>query len=196
MFGRLGILRHRDSTPPIIGGVLQIGTGSTLSYNRPNNWGENYSKSAFIWTAAELGVAKTITGISLYHRQYSTPAGQSNQVIKMAHVAQSVFDSAPAINFSDMTLTNLATVKPTFTYSIVNNNVWTQITFTTPFVYNGTSNLMLIWEHNDNDWDPTAGGTDGSTQTAKGMTAASSAPLVQTNNGTLLNVRPNIKFHY
>lgn len=197
MFGRLGILRHRDpAIPPIIGASLQIGTGSTLIYNRPNNWGENYSKTAYIWTAAELGAAKTISGISLFHRQYSTPASQGNQVIKMAHVVESVFDSAPAINFSDMTLTDLTTVKPTFTHVITNNNVWTQINFTTPFVYNGTGNLMLIWEHSDNDWDSTAGGADGSTQTYKGMTAASSAPLVQTNNGVFLSTRPNIKFHY
>lgn len=192
----LGILRHRDSVPPVVGLTLQIGVGTTLLYNRPNNWGENYSKTAFIWNASELGGAKTINGISLYHRQYSTPAGQGNQVVSLAHVVQSVFDSTPAINFSDMTLTNLTIVKPTFSYPISSNNAWTQLNFTTPFVYNGTSNLMLIWEHSDNDWDSTAGGADGSTQTARGMTAGSSAPLVQTNNGTLLNSRPNIKFHY
>jgi hypothetical protein len=191
-----GILRHRDNTPPVIGGYIQIGNGTSLQYNRPNNWGENYSKTAYIWTAAELGAAKTITGISLFHRQYSTPASQGNQTIKLAHVAQSVFDSTPAINFSDMTLSNLTTVKNTFTYSISNNNVWLQTNFTTNFVYDGVSNLILIWEHNDNDWDSTAGGADGLSVTAKGMTAASSAPLNQAANGSLLNTRPNIRFHY
>ena len=194
----LGILRHRDNTPPVLGLNIQIGVGTTRLYNRPNNWSDYYSKSAFIWTAAELGTTKSINGISLYHTGYSLPSSEPNQTIKIAHVAQTIFDSAPAINFSDMTLTDITTVKLNFTYAIGGNNAWTFTGFTTNFVYNGTSNVILIWEHDANDPDSTAGGADGSTQTAKGMTAGSGpgAPLVQTNNGTLLNVRPNIKFHY
>lgn len=192
----LGILRHRDSTPPIIGGALQIGTGTTLLYNRPNNWYEFYSKSAFIWTAAEMGATKTINGISLYHRQYSTPSSQSQQILKIGHVVQSNFNSSPPTNLSDLTITNLTTVKVNFTYQINNNNVWLLTSFATNFVYNGTSNLILIWEHNSGDWDSTAGGADGSTQTTKGITAGSGTLASIPTISTLLNVRPNIKFHY
>lgn len=192
----LGILRHRELGPPVLGLNIQIGVGTTRLYNRPNNWFDYYSKSAFIWTAAELGAAKTINAISLYHAGYSLPSSEPNQTIRMAHVAQSNFDSAPAINFSDMTLTNLTDVKSNFIYGIAGNNVWTSTPFVNNFIYNGVSNVILIWEHNGNDPDSTAGGADGSTQTAKGMTAGSTSPLVTTGNGTLLNVRPNIKFHY
>jgi hypothetical protein len=34
----------------------------------------------------------------------------------------------------------------------ISTNGWQTITFDSPFVYNGTDNLLLIWENRDGDW--------------------------------------------
>jgi|694.fasta_scaffold26901_4 hypothetical protein len=199
MITQLGILRRRSIDPPVTGQFLEIGTGTSLIYNAPNNWGFKWSKSAFIWTAAEMGATKTIDYVGFYHRSYGTFPNFSMQTLKIGHVAQSSFaTSNPPIDLSDLTITDLTTVSSNFTHFIFEqNNLWHPILFTNNFVYNGVSNLILIWEHNAGDWSSTAGGSDGSTQANKGitsgsMTSASTIPAV----GTILTKRPNVKFHY
>jgi hypothetical protein len=198
MITQLGILRHRNDDPPVTGQTLQIGTGTSLVYYAPNNWNFKWSKSAFIWTAAEIGAAKTINNVQFYNRSYGSFPTLPNQTLKIGHVAQSSFaTSNPPINLSDLTITNLTTVKSNFAYTIPSNNLWWPIMFDTNFVYDGTSNLILIWENNAGDWSSTAGGSDGSTQANKGitsgdMTSASGIPAV----GTILTRRPNIKIGY
>lgn len=194
----LGILRHRNNDPAVTGQILQIGTGTSLIYYAPNNYNFRYAKSAFIWTAAEIGAAKTINYVAFYNRSYGSFANLPNQTLKIGHVAQSSFAASnPPINLSDLTITNLTTVKSNFAYNTNQNNVWWPIMFTTNFVYNGTSNLILIWENNANDWSSTAGGSDGSTQLNKGITAGSmtSASTIPTV-GTIITKRPNIKIGY
>jgi hypothetical protein len=200
MISSIGILRHKvvDPGPPVTGQVLQIGTGTSLVYYAPNNYSFKYSKSAFIWTAAEMGAAKTINNLLFYLRSYGAFPNFSMQTLKIGHVAQSSFaTSNPPINLSDLTISDLTTVKSNFTYFFNQNNLWWPVIFDTNFVYNGTSNLILIWEHDANDWVSTAGGADGETQANKGitagsMTSASTIPAV----GTILTKRPNIKIGY
>lgn len=191
----LGILRHRSDNPPIVGAITQIGFGSSLAYYAPNNFSFKYAKSAFIWTAAEIGAAKTIINMAFYLRSYGTFPTLPNQTLKIGHVAQSSFaTSNPPINLSDLTITDLTTVRSNFGYFFNQNNLWWPVMFDTNFVYNGISNLIVIWENNANDWSSTAGGSDGSTQPNKGitsgsMTSASTIPAV----ATTLTLRPNIK---
>ena len=197
MQSHIGILRHRDVsvTPPVTGGVLQIGTGSTRVYNLILNGSDNYGKSAVIWTAAELGGAKTITAVSLYFRSYSTPRSFPNQVLKLAMIDQAVFSASPDMSFAGLTLTGLVTAKAAFTFGIPNNNVWYQFILDTPFVYDGVKNLMLVWENNWGAYQGDSGGTDGSTVANTVITKASATSPV-TGVGTLLSNRPNIKIHY
>lgn len=196
MHSHIGSLRHRTvTTPPIIGGVLQIGTGSTRVYNMILNGSDNYGKTGVIWTAAELGAAKTITQIDLYFRSYGTPRTFPNQVIKMALVDQAIFDSAPDMSFADLTVSGLITAKPAFTFSLPTNNQWYTFVFTTPFVYDGVKNLMLIWENNMGSWNADSGGNDGST-VANTVASKAGATYPITGNGTRSSNRPNIKIHY
>ena len=198
MIAQLGILRHRDNgtTPPPTGGELQIGTGGSLLYQHPINYNDDYGKNAYIFTTAEVGAAKTITGISFYLRSWSqTPFSYPNQVIKMGHVVQSEFDLDPDMNFADLSVSGFITVKPSFTQSIVNNNQWYQITFNTPFVYDGVNNLLIVWENNWGDWSSQVGGTNAVTATNR-VAKKDSVTFPVTGNGTRSSNRPIIKLHY
>lgn len=196
MHSHLGTLRHRVvTTPPITGGVLQIGVGSTRVYNLILNGSDNYGKSAVIWTAAELGGAKTITAVSLYFRSYGTPRSFPNQVLKLAMVDQAIFSASPDMSFADLSLTGLVTAKAAFTFGIPNNNLWYQFILDTPFVYDGIKNLMLVWENNWGGYSGDSGGNDGSTVANTVITKASATAPV-TGIGTRLSNRPNIKIHY
>ena len=200
MISSIGILRHKvvDPGPPVTGQVLQIGTGTSLVYYAPNNYSFKYAKSAFIWTAAEMGAAKTIDRLFFYLRSYGAFPLFGMQTLKLGHVAQSSFATTnPPINLSDLTISDLTTVSSNFTHFFTQNSLWWPILFTTNFVYNGTSNLILIWEHNAGDWVSTAGGADGETQPDKGitsgsMTTASAIPAIATK----YTKRPNIKIGY
>ena len=195
MFAGLGVLRHRDSAPPITGGVLQLGTAGNLLYDQPILYDDNYGRSAYIFTTAELGAAKTITAIEVYLRSWSTPVTYTNQLIKMGNVVESEFDSAPDMNFADLTVTGLTTVKTAFSQYIPSNNTWYTINLTTPFVYDGTKNLLLVWDNNMGSWSSNTGGTSYMTATnAVAKKASASSPV--TGNGTRSSSRPVIKIHY
>ena len=194
----LGILRHRSTDPPVTGATLQIGTGTSLIYYAPNNYNYRYSRTAFIWTAAEMGTAKTINSVQFYNRSYGSFAILPNQTLKIGHVTSASFAAtSPLIGLQDLTITELTTVKGNFAYSTSQNNIWWPIIFDTNFVYNGTSNLILIWENNSGDWSSTAGGSDGSTQPNKGIYSGDmDTPLLPNTVADIHTRRPNIKFGY
>lgn len=200
MFAKIGTLRHRSTgggVPPVTGGSLQIGNGTSTLYQHPIHYGDNYGINAYIFTAAELGAAKTITGIEFYLKSFSTPVSYPNQRIRMGLVAQSTFPSAtPDMQFADLTLTNFGVVKNSFTQSIPNNNVWYAITFDTPFVYDGVSNLLLVWDNLWGSWSSGIGGSYGSNSVTNKNARKMSATSPVTGAGTRTNTRPNVKFNY
>lgn len=197
MIGQLGILRRRDTSgaPPITGNTLQIGFGTTRVYGILINSEMNYSKNAVIYTAAELGGAKTITEIEMYFRSYTTPVTLNNQSIRLSHVVESEFPITASADLSEtMNITDTVTVKTPFTLNINSNNQWYSFPFTTNFVYNGTSNLLVEWDQYDGSGSVGTGGTDGATYTNKVFQAnASSLPIT---GGSRSSNRPNIKIHY
>jgi len=200
MITGLGVLRNRYSEG-VVGATLQIGYGTFREYNQlidrsTLNGDGGYSRSSLIWTAAELGGAKTITGIALYFRSYELTQTILNQVIKMGMVTESIFDSAPAADLSDLTVSGLTTVKSAFTLNITNNNSWYTFTFDTPFSYDGIKNLLLVWDNNSGvTTNEAAGGNDGSNVSNTGfIKRGNSLPI--TGNGTRYSNRPNIKIHY
>jgi len=202
MIAQLGILRHRTTggggggtNPPVVGGVLQLGSPGNLVYQLPIVYGEDYGKSAMIFTTAELGSAKTITGIEVYFRSFPLPISYPNQLIKMGNVTASQFDTTPDMSFSEVGLSGLITVKNAFTQSINTNNAWYNITFDTPFVYDGTKNLLLVWENNWGDWTSAVGGTSYMTAT-NSVAKKSSFTFPVSGDGTVSSNRPIIKFHY
>jgi hypothetical protein len=199
MIAQLGILKRRiaggGTNPPVVGGTLELGTPGNLLYQLPIVYGENYGTAAMIFTAAELGAAKTITGIEVYFRSFPLPISYPSQLIKMGNVTSSQFDATPDMSFSEVGLSGLITVKNAFTQLINTNNAWYNITFDTPFVYDGTKNLLIVWENNWGSWTSAIGGTSSMTAT-NSVAKKGSATFPVTGNGTVSSNRPVIKIHY
>jgi len=115
-----------------------IGNGTTLK-NLPINPYYGYSYSQSIYTAAEINASGQITGLSWY---YGGPAGNNipnsqNLKIFLGHTTKTTFGSGsdwePATSLTEVYAGGI----------VVNGPGWAYITFTTPFPYNGTDNLVV-----------------------------------------------------
>jgi hypothetical protein len=101
------------------------------------------SRTQVIYTSAEIGSAKTITALALY---VSTLPGQSlnNWTIRIKPTAMSSYSTASfetdgwtTVFQDDVTVTSTG---------------WNLFAFTTPFVYNGSSNLLVDFSHNNTSY--------------------------------------------
>lgn len=113
----------------------EVGSG-TLSSSYPVYSVWNYGWYAYILPQSSVGSPKTITKIAF--NCINGPKTCVNQKIYMAHTSQSIFSSAAYDNPASYTLVFDGTI---------NYNGWTEITFTTPFVYNGSDNLLIQYEN-------------------------------------------------
>jgi hypothetical protein len=175
--------------------TTEIGTGTSNNYEMPFKGIYHYSISASIYLQSELGnLPKRIKSIQFYFAGFTTPYTVTNQEIWIAEVAQSSFDTAPAVDFSDLTITNLTQVKTSFTHTVTANNQWYQFDFTTPFTYNGTSNLIVIWKNYDGSATISGAGYGRTTSaTSRGMYKFND-PSFPTGDGTRINEILNAKF--
>jgi hypothetical protein len=175
--------------------TTEIGTGTNNNYELPFKGIYNYSQSGCIYLTSELGnLPKKIKSIQLFFAGFTTPYTISNQEIWIAHVAESAFDAAPAVNFSDLTITNITQVKNAFNLTITNNNQWYQFDFDTHFNYNGTNNLLLIWKNLDGSATVTGAGYGRtSNATNRGMYKFND-PSYPTGDGTRISEILNAKF--
>jgi hypothetical protein len=175
--------------------TTEIGTGTSSNYEMPFKGIYHYSISASIYLQSELGnLPKRINSIQFYFAGFTTPYTVTNQEIWIAEVAQSSFDTAPAVDFSDLTITNLTQVKTSFTHTVTANNQWYQFDFNTPFTYNGTSNLIVIWKNYDGSATISGAGYGRTTSaTNRGMYKFND-PSFPTGDGTRINEILNAKF--
>lgn len=129
---------------------VQVGVGNEQS-NQPFYTAWKYSYTSIIYTKAELGTAKTITGIG-FNNNFTDLVSQGfdfdmpNQKLWIKHVPQEewTFTSGQA-PYEDPTANGYTLVwSGTFHYGAMG---WTAVTFTTPFEYNGTDNIAIHWEN-------------------------------------------------
>ena len=127
------------------GGEVEV-VGTTLSTNHmPMNTYYGYTYSQQLITEAEMGGAKTISGIS-FNYNYSSPLTNEQDVqIYMGTTSKSSFSS------------NTDTVDPstlTLVYSgpLLCSQGWNEFNFTTPFVYNGTGNVVVAVDENSSGY--------------------------------------------
>ncbi len=119
-----------------------IGSGtSTWDYPMFTYWHD--SRTQVIYTSAEIGSATTISAMSLY---VTTLPGQSlsNWTIRIKHTALSSYATA---SFETAGWTTVFQDDVT-----VSSTGWNMFAFTTPFVYNGSSNLMVDFSHNNSSY--------------------------------------------
>ncbi len=123
------------------GGEVTIGSGTTSGYYLPTGDYYKYSLTQQIYTASELGTAGTITAISFYYNTSTSSNPRSLQVY-MSHTSSSTITA-----WSTVTSNQLV-----YSGSYTFNQGWNTITLTTPFAYNGTSNVLLTVDDNTGSW--------------------------------------------
>ena len=121
--------------------ALEIGTNTTTNSYLPSYNYYKYTLSQQIYTADEIGMAGTINSIAFYNG-----GAEKNRTYDfyLKATTKSSFTSQTdwiTVSASDKVFSGQVTMTA---------NAWTFITFTTPFEYDGTSNLVLVTDDNSN----------------------------------------------
>ena len=120
-------------------GVMIGDGGSSTSEFLPSYNYYNYSLTEQIYTSAELGGEGLITSIAFYNEG---AVKTRTYDFYMKSTTKSTFSSATdwiAVSSGDKVFSGSVTMVA---------NDWTTITFSTPFVYDGTSNVVLVADDN------------------------------------------------
>lgn len=171
------------------------GTGNTTVGRKPYGsfWG--YERVALIYTSSEIGLAGTITSIGFYVNSINNPATTTPVKIYLKETSASSFTSS---TFASLVSGATLVFDGDVLASELVVNDWITKVLTTPFVYSGSQNLMVLVESN-------AGGTGSEGSTAKqfrySTAGTNSLQYWQTDNtpptatGTLASVRTNIQLN-
>ncbi len=118
--------------------IVEIGesTSTTTQYSLPVNMYFNYSLTQQIFTADEIGVAGTINSIA-FEYAYSSSFSMSSVKVYMKNVTKSEFETT-----TDMEAISSTDLVWEGTLSATEAG-WVTLTLTSPFVYDGTSNLLV-----------------------------------------------------
>lgn len=125
-------------------GLVCIGGGTATNSYLPTYQLYNYSLTQQIYTAAEIGDTGDIHSVAFYNTSSNVYA--RNLDIYLVNTNKSSFTGA----------TDWIPATPAdkvFSGSVTfNTNTWTTIEFTTPFNFDGNSNLAIIVDDNSGDW--------------------------------------------
>lgn len=125
-----------------------VGTGTEQYYQLPLNTYYNYSYTQQIYTAAEIG---SITGgINCIGFQYIHATAQTKNIqVYIGNTTKSTFtNSTDWINVNDMQLYFDGMV----TFSSGTTDNWVNIPLSTPFEWDGTSNIVIAILNNTGDY--------------------------------------------
>lgn len=122
-------------------GVQVEFTGTSTSSYIPVYGNYNYSYSQQIFKSSEINAAATISGFEIEVSNTGTRA--RNIDIYMMHTTANEITSWLPMNNAQLVYSGVVA----FTQG------WQQITFDTPFSYNGTDNLVLIVDDNTGGWN-------------------------------------------
>ncbi len=166
---------------------IQIGTGTqSTSYPPYSVW--NYGWYSAIYPQSAVGTAKTIDTIAI--ECINGPKSFTNQKIYMKHSSAAIFGSAA---WEDPTNSGY-----TLVYSgSINYNGWTKIPLSTPFVYNGTDNLVIHFENrsglsNYANFNSTLSTTNNNKSSGSDVSFPTGSGFLNPYPGSL----PNIKLYY
>ena len=122
---------------------VTIGSGSTTVYYMPACTYYNYSYNQQMYTAAEVGSAAPLQSITFYVE--SGGGYTRNIVVSLAQTTQNTLTTSNPI------LPSAFTTVYSGTHSFVEGA--NTITFTTPFNFDGTSNLVVAVDDNTGSWE-------------------------------------------
>ena len=169
----------------------QIGSGTTTNAYLPSYNYYKYTLSQQLYTALELGGAGTLTAIAFYNGGAEKTRTYD---FYLKATTKSTFSSGSdwiAVTSSDKVFSGSVTMTA---------NDWTWITFSTPFEYDGTSNLVLVADDNTGSY------TNSPHMTCRVFDANNQAIYIYSDNtnynpsspssysGTRVNVKNQIQF--
>ena len=177
------------TTRCMVGGLVEIGAGTTTSSYLPSYSGSTRTYSQQIFKKSELGAAGTIDTMAIQLSSVNSSANRSISIYLVHTSADAIFSWVPT--------TGAQLVWSGTTHW---QSGWNTIPLTTPFAYNGVDNLMMVVIDNTGSsvTSPynvyrTHSAFAGSARYAYGSTYSISS--VPSAAGTSLSTRNNVKFY-
>ena len=127
------------------GNIVEIGEGTSTTYQFPVNSLYNYSFTEMIYSADEIGTSGMITSVG-FHFNGANELNRS-VVVFMKNVNKDSFESS-----SDYEEVSSADIVFTGTLESAAVDSWVTLVLDTPFAYDGTSNLMIAFDDNTGSW--------------------------------------------
>ena len=124
--------------------AVEIGESVTTSNYLPSYSWYKQALSQQIYTAAEIGMAGTISFIAFYNEGVERTRSYDFYLKTTEKESFSSNTDWIAVAESDLVFSGEVTMEA---------NAWTFITFSTPFEYDGTSNLVLVADDNSGRYD-------------------------------------------
>ncbi|WP_205728611.1 fibronectin type III domain-containing protein, partial [Flavobacterium sp. J27] len=126
---------------------IPIGNGNDEAQQLPFDPFYGYTYSQSIYTSAEINASGNITGLRWYFSGTSLLPSNQNLTIYLGHTTKTAF-----ANTTDWEA--FGSLTAVYTGGIpVTGPGWVNITFTTPFAYNGTDNLIVAVDENMAGYD-------------------------------------------
>lgn len=144
----------------------QIGSGTATNTLLPiyTCFGNNYSQQIYLASEYNTPANSYITSIRFYYDNGGTTvANWSNWTVFMANTSKSAFTSTTDWEpFANLTQVFSGTVNP-----VAGN--WMEVTLTTPFLWDGTSNILVAVDENLNSYSCTAAWRSYTASGARGL---------------------------
>ena len=146
--------------------IVQIGSDFDNCGGTPAYGLYDYSQSTMLYLASELesngiSAGNSITAIQFQFNSWENGYELNNQTIKMSHISESTLPDPGLPDYSGLTISNTTTVKNEFDFRGFTGITWGQFDFDTPFIWDGTSNILVTWENRDGSWDSGYGWLEG-----------------------------------
>ena len=129
-------------------GQVQVGMGTNIEQKTPFNAYYGYTYSQSIYLASEINATGSITSIQWYYTGNGELPNNQDLVIYMGTTTKTAFSSTTDwVAVSELT--------QVYSGGIVTNSTpgWKTITLTTPFTYDGLSNLVVAVDENQELFD-------------------------------------------
>lgn len=128
-------------------GQILIGNGNNQDQQLPFDPFYGYSYTQSIYLSSEINSSGTITGLQWYFSGTTLLPNSQDITIYLGHTTKTAFSSG-----SDWE--PIGSLTSVYTGTIpVSGTGWVSITFDTPFVYNGTDNLVVAVDENLANYD-------------------------------------------
>jgi hypothetical protein len=175
---------------PAAGQYVEIGTGTSETGRVPTYYLYDYGWSQVIYLQSEIVESMEISGVSYYVDNSPSNYEMLDQRIYLKHTTLATFPDAAYDDPATAGFTQVFQGDVTW-----NGSGWHEITFDTPFAYNGSDNLIVYWQNHDADYASSGPKFRYTAQSnrAKYKYADNSFPAV---SGSRNNYASNIRLHY